>query len=42
VTATSDSVFQTLERDVFIPAVTGQREVHETAESTVSRRLAML
>lgn len=42
VTATSDSVFQTLERDVFIPAVTGQREAHETAESTVSRRLAMM
>ena len=42
VTATSDSVFQTLERDVFIPAVTRQHEVHETAESTVTRRLAML
>jgi MFS family permease len=42
VTATSDSTFQTLERDVFIPAVTRQREAHESAESTITRRLAML
>jgi len=42
VTATADSTFQTLERDVFIPAVTRQREAHESAESAVSRRLAML
>jgi MFS family permease len=42
ITATSDSTFQTLERDVFIPAVTRQREAHESAEAGVSRRLAML
>ena len=42
VTATSDSTFQTLERDVFLPAVTRQRDAHESAESAVSRRLAML
>jgi MFS family permease len=42
VTATSDSVFQSLERDVFLPAVTGQREVHELTESAVTKRLAML
>lgn len=42
VTATSDSTFQTLERDVFLPAVTRQREAHESAESAVTRRLAML
>jgi MFS family permease len=42
VVATSDATFQTLERDVFIPAVTRQREAHESAEAGVSRRLAML
>ena len=42
ITATSDSTFQTLERDVFLPAVTRQREAHESAEAGVSRRLAML
>jgi MFS family permease len=42
ITATSDSTFQTLERDVFIPAVTRQRDAHESAEAGVSRRLAML
>jgi MFS family permease len=42
VTATSDCTFQTLTRDVFIPAVTREREAHETAESAVTRRLAML
>ena len=42
VTATSDSTFQTLTREVFIPAVTREREAHESAESTVARRLAML
>jgi len=42
VTATSDATFQTLERDIFLPAVTRQRDAHESAESAVSRRLAML
>ena len=42
VTATSDSAFQTLTREVFIPAVTREREAHESAETTVARRLAML
>lgn len=42
VTATEDSTFQTLERDIFLPAVTRQREAHESAEAGVSRRLAML
>jgi MFS family permease len=42
VTATSDCTFQTLTREVFIPAVTREREAHESAESTVTRRLAML
>lgn len=42
ITATSDCTFQTLTREVFIPAVTREREAHESAESTVTRRLAML
>jgi MFS family permease len=42
VTATSDSMFQTLERDVFLPAVTGHHDVHEVAETAITKRLAML
>ena len=42
VTATSDATFQTLERDVFLPAVTGHHDVHEVAETAIRTRLAML
>ncbi len=42
VTATSDAVFQTLERDVFLPAVTGHHDAHESAETGITTRLAML
>ncbi len=42
VTATSDAVFQTLDRDVFLPAVTGDRDAHEVAETGITTRLAML
>ncbi len=42
VTATSDAVFQALERDDFLPAVTGHHDVQETAETAITTRLAML
>lgn len=42
VTATSDVVLQALERDVFLPAVTGHHDVHEVAETAITKRLAML
>jgi MFS family permease len=42
VTATTTAVLQALERSQFIPAVTGQGEFHEAAESAMTVRLAML
>jgi Cyclic nucleotide-binding domain len=42
VTATSASVFQTLDRAHFVPAVTGQGEFLEAAEMAMTTRLAML
>ena len=42
VTATSATVFQTLDRAHFIPAVTGVGEFREAAETAMAGRLAML
>lgn len=42
VTAETDVMLQTLERDVFIPAVTGHHDVQEVAETAMATRLAML
>jgi MFS family permease len=42
VTATSDVVLQALDAAVFLPAVTGSGEVYESAQTDVTRRLAML
>lgn len=42
VTATTDVTLQALERDVFIPAVTGHHDVQEMAETAMTTRLAML
>lgn len=42
VTATSAVVLQALERSEFIPAVTGQGEFRDAAETAMSARLAML
>ncbi len=42
VTATSASVLQTLDREHFIPAVTGQGEFRDAADAAIATRLAML
>jgi CRP-like cAMP-binding protein len=42
VTATSATVLQALDRAHFIPAVTGQGEFREAAETAMAGRLAML
>jgi CRP-like cAMP-binding protein len=42
VTATSPTVLQTLDREHFIPAVTGQGEFRDAADAAISTRLAML
>ncbi len=42
VTARSDVKLYALERDVFIPAVTGHHDVQELAETAMTTRLAML
>jgi MFS family permease len=42
VTAESDVSLRALERDVFIPAVTGHHDVQELAETAMTTRLAML
>jgi len=42
VTATTDVKLQALERDVFIPAVTGHHDVQEMTETAMTARLAML
>jgi CRP-like cAMP-binding protein len=42
VTAQTDVKLQALERDVFIPAVTGHHDVQELAETHMATRLAML
>ena len=42
VTAKTDVKLYTLERDVFIPAVTGHHDVQELAETAMTTRLAML
>jgi MFS family permease len=42
VTATTAAKLQALERDVFIPAVTGHHDVQEMAETAITARLAML
>jgi CRP-like cAMP-binding protein len=42
VTAVSDVKLYALERDVFIPAVTGHHDVQELAETAMATRLAML
>jgi len=42
VTATADAVLQSLDREHFIPAVTGQRTFHEAADVAMTVRLAML
>jgi CRP-like cAMP-binding protein len=42
VTATAATVFQTLDRAHFIPAVTGVGEFREAAETAMAGRLAML
>jgi len=39
VTATTDVVLHTLERDVFVAAVTGHKPAHATAEAVVAARL---
>jgi hypothetical protein len=42
VTAVTDVKVYSLERDVFIPAVTGHHDVQELAETAMTTRLAML
>ena len=42
VTATSASVLQSLDREHFIPAVTGQGEFRDAADAAIATRLAML
>jgi MFS family permease len=42
VTAKTDVVLQALDRDVFIPAVTGHHDFQEGAETAIATRLAML
>jgi MFS family permease len=42
VTAETDAKLHALERDVFIPAVTGHHDVQELAETAMATRLAML
>jgi MFS family permease len=42
VTAETDIVLQALDRDVFIPAVTGHHDFQEVAETAMTTRLAML
>ena len=42
VTAETDVVLQALDRDVFIPAVTGHHDFQEVAETAMATRLAML
>ncbi|MGH3143560.1 MAG: cyclic nucleotide-binding domain-containing protein [Gaiellales bacterium] len=42
VTAKTDVKLHALERDVFIPAVTGHHDVQELAETAMTTRLAML
>ena len=42
VTATSATVLQALDREHFIPAVTGQGEFRDAADAAISTRLAML
>ena len=42
VTAKTDVKLYALERDVFIPAVTGHHDVQELAETAMTTRLAML
>lgn len=42
VTAETDIVLQALDRDVFIPAVTGHHDFQEVAETAMATRLAML
>jgi hypothetical protein len=39
VTATSNVVLYTLERDVFVAAVTGHKPAHATADAVVAARL---
>ena len=41
-TAKTDVKLYALERDVFIPAVTGHHDVQEVAETAMATRLAML
>jgi CRP-like cAMP-binding protein len=42
VTATTTTVFQALDRATFVPAVTGQGDFLEAAETAIATRLAML
>jgi CRP-like cAMP-binding protein len=42
VTASSDTVLQTLDSATLVPAVTGQGEFLEAAETAMTTRLAML
>jgi len=42
VTATTATVFQALDRATFVPAVTGQGDFLEAAETAMTTRLAML
>jgi CRP-like cAMP-binding protein len=42
VTATSAAVLQALDREHFIPAVTGQGEFRDAADAAIATRLAML
>jgi MFS family permease len=42
VTATTAAVFQALDRATFVPAVTGQGEFQEAADTAMATRLAML
>jgi CRP-like cAMP-binding protein len=42
VTATTAAVLQALDRATFVPAVTGQGEFQDAAETAMATRLAML